>query len=103
MHVYFPDPWWKKRHKKRRVFTAELVAQIERTLQARRASSAWPATSRSTSVIRGLIAAERAVSRTEPVPRARGPSTTLDYLTQLRAEIPPRRTADLPGHLRAGD
>ncbi len=25
VHVYFPDPWWKKRHKKRRVFTAELV------------------------------------------------------------------------------
>ena len=26
VHVYFPDPWWKKRHKKRRVFTETLVA-----------------------------------------------------------------------------
>jgi len=25
IHVYFPDPWWKKRHHKRRVFTAEFV------------------------------------------------------------------------------
>ncbi len=33
VHVYFPDPWWKKRHKKRRVFTDELVAQIVRSLQ----------------------------------------------------------------------
>ncbi len=33
VHVYFPDPWWKKRHKKRRVFTADLVAQIERALE----------------------------------------------------------------------
>ncbi len=33
VHVYFPDPWWKKRHKKRRVFTEELVTQIDRALQ----------------------------------------------------------------------
>ena len=33
MHVYFPDPWWKKRHKKRRVFNDALVASIERILQ----------------------------------------------------------------------
>ena len=32
VHVYFPDPWWKKRHKKRRVFTDALVAGIERAL-----------------------------------------------------------------------
>lgn len=25
IHVYFPDPWWKKRHHKRRVFTPEFV------------------------------------------------------------------------------
>jgi tRNA (guanine-N7-)-methyltransferase len=33
VHVYFPDPWWKQRHKKRRVFTAELVAHIKRALE----------------------------------------------------------------------
>ena len=27
VHVYFPDPWWKKRHKKRRVFAEPLVAR----------------------------------------------------------------------------
>ena len=32
LHVLFPDPWWKKRHKKRRVFTPEFVAQCERVL-----------------------------------------------------------------------
>jgi tRNA (guanine-N7-)-methyltransferase len=32
VHVYFPDPWWKKRHRKRRVFTDELVSQIARSL-----------------------------------------------------------------------
>src|SRR5262249_45825303 len=33
MHVYFPDPWWKKRHLKRRVFTPEFAVQCERILQ----------------------------------------------------------------------
>jgi tRNA (guanine-N7-)-methyltransferase len=33
VHVYFPDPWWKKRHKKRRVFTVSLVRDVERTLE----------------------------------------------------------------------
>jgi tRNA (guanine-N7-)-methyltransferase len=33
LHVYFPDPWWKTRHHKRRVFTPEFAAQCERTLR----------------------------------------------------------------------
>ena len=33
IHVYFPDPWWKKRHLKRRLFTADFAVQCERTLQ----------------------------------------------------------------------
>jgi tRNA (guanine-N7-)-methyltransferase len=32
VHVYFPDPWWKKRHHKRRVLSAEFVADVYRTL-----------------------------------------------------------------------
>jgi tRNA (guanine-N7-)-methyltransferase len=33
VHVYFPDPWWKARHKKRRLFTAEFVQDVARVLQ----------------------------------------------------------------------
>jgi len=33
VHVYFPDPWWKKRHKKRRVMREAFVRDVERTLQ----------------------------------------------------------------------
>ncbi len=33
VHVYFPDPWWKKRHHKRRVMNERFVAQIHRTLK----------------------------------------------------------------------
>lgn len=33
VHVYFPDPWWKKRHKKRRVMKESFLRHLERTLQ----------------------------------------------------------------------
>ncbi|HEY1600359.1 MAG TPA: tRNA (guanosine(46)-N7)-methyltransferase TrmB [Pirellulales bacterium] len=32
VHVYFPDPWWKARHKKRRVMNEHLLRDVERTL-----------------------------------------------------------------------
>jgi tRNA (guanine-N7-)-methyltransferase len=34
VHVYFPDPWWKKRHRKRRVFTPEFAADVARAVAA---------------------------------------------------------------------
>ncbi len=32
VHVYFPDPWWKARHHKRRIMNEGFVRQIERVL-----------------------------------------------------------------------
>ena len=32
-HTYFPDPWWKKRHAKRRIFTPTFCAALHRTLK----------------------------------------------------------------------
>jgi tRNA (guanine-N7-)-methyltransferase len=34
LHVYFPDPWWKKRHRKRRLLTAEFVEACIHVLAA---------------------------------------------------------------------
>jgi tRNA (guanine-N7-)-methyltransferase len=34
LHVYFPDPWWKKRHKKRRVMRESFLRDAERTLSS---------------------------------------------------------------------
>ncbi len=31
-YVQFPDPWWKRRHQKRRVWTARFVAALRRAL-----------------------------------------------------------------------
>lgn len=32
VHVYFPDPWWKKKHKKRRVINEAFLRNASRTL-----------------------------------------------------------------------
>jgi tRNA (guanine-N7-)-methyltransferase len=34
VHVYFPDPWWKARHKKRRVMNEDFLRDVQRTLIA---------------------------------------------------------------------
>lgn len=33
IHVYFPDPWWKRRHKRRRVLNDSIAREFERTLR----------------------------------------------------------------------
>lgn len=33
VHVYFPDPWWKKRHRKRRVVNETSIRNISRVLR----------------------------------------------------------------------
>ena len=33
VHVYFPDPWWKKRHRKRRVVNAASVLNFSKALR----------------------------------------------------------------------
>ena len=34
VHIYFPDPWWKKRHHKRRLLNPDFVAQMSRTIMS---------------------------------------------------------------------
>ncbi|MAT16641.1 MAG: tRNA (guanosine(46)-N7)-methyltransferase TrmB [Planctomyces sp.] len=33
VHVYFPDPWWKKKHRRRRIFTDEFINRAVRILE----------------------------------------------------------------------
>ena len=33
VHIYFPDPWWKKRHAKRKLVDPELIRNLEKGLQ----------------------------------------------------------------------
>ena len=33
LHIYFPDPWWKTRHRKRKLFTRDFAEQCMRVLR----------------------------------------------------------------------
>ncbi len=82
VHVYFPDPWWKKRHKKRRVFNADLVASIARTLQPGGGLHIASDVQEYYQVIRELMAAD---PRFEELPALEpdSPEHDLDYLTNF--------------------
>ncbi len=82
VHVYFPDPWWKARHKKRRVFDENLVVNIERTLIS--GGDLWVATDVEEyfGVIRELVAAHPRFEL-QPLPEPKPPEHDLDYLTNF--------------------
>jgi tRNA (guanine-N7-)-methyltransferase len=82
VHVYFPDPWWKKRHKKRRVFTEALVAQIERALPPGGELHVASDVEEYFSLIRDLVAAGPRFHE-RPIPELKDPEHELDYLTNF--------------------
>jgi tRNA (guanine-N7-)-methyltransferase len=82
VHVYFPDPWWKARHKKRRVFNESLLADVERSLVDR--GDLWIASDVEEyfGVIRDLVAT-RPRFRAAAWPAVKDPEHDLDYLTNF--------------------
>ena len=82
VHVYFPDPWWKKRHKKRRVFTGTLLADIERSLVRGGALQVATDVEEYFEVMLALVA-ERPRFAPEPLPELKEPEHDLDYLTNF--------------------
>jgi tRNA (guanine-N7-)-methyltransferase len=82
VHVYFPDPWWKNRHKKRRVFAEPLVLDIERTLLPGGDLHVATDVAEYFDVIRDLMA-EHPRFIEQPSPEARDPEHDLDYLTNF--------------------
>jgi tRNA (guanine-N7-)-methyltransferase len=86
VHVYFPDPWWKKRHQKRRVFTEEFAATCARVL--RPGGTLYVATDVAdyAELVRGLVAGH-APLRELPPPAGRDPAHDLDYLTNFERKF----------------
>ena len=46
VQIFFPDPWHKKRHNKRRLIQPSFVALLIAQTEARAASCTWPPTGR---------------------------------------------------------
>lgn len=86
VHVYFPDPWWKKRHWKRRVFTPEFAAECARILQVGGRLHLATDVPEYFQVIVDLLAAQPAL-RPLPPPVPKQPEHDLDYLTNFERKF----------------
>jgi tRNA (guanine-N7-)-methyltransferase len=86
VHVYFPDPWWKTRHRKRRVFTAEFAAQCQRVLRPGGRLHVVTDVEEYYQVIGGLVAANSRL-RPLPPPDPKAPAHDLDYLTNFERKF----------------
>ena len=86
VHVYFPDPWWKKRHHKRRLWTPEFAAECARVLQPGGVLYAVTDVEEYSHVIRALGDALPAL-RFVPAPEPGTPAHDLDYLTNFERKF----------------
>ena len=82
LHVYFPDPWWKSRHRKRRVFNKPLVLSAERTLIPGSDFHVVTDVEEYFGVITELMA-EHPRFAVQPVPEPHDATHELDYLTNF--------------------
>jgi tRNA (guanine-N7-)-methyltransferase len=86
IHVYFPDPWWKKRHHKRRLWTADFVALCAGALRHGGVLYSVTDVEDYAAVIAELVAAETRL-RLIPPPQPGSPAHDLDYLTNFERKF----------------
>ncbi len=92
VHVYFPDPWWKRRHKKRRIFNAGFLAQVARVLRPGGLLHAWTDVAEYFEVMTALVA-ENADFVVLPPPTERAAAHDMDYHTSFERK---KRKLGLP-------
>ncbi len=86
VHVYFPDPWWKKRHHKRRVMNDRFVQQVARTLKADGTLHFWTDVLERYEAILELIAEQTQLDG--PLTVAERPAEhSLDYRTHFERRM----------------
>jgi tRNA (guanine-N7-)-methyltransferase len=80
VHVYFPDPWWKKRHRKRRVINDQFLTAVAAKLAPQGKLHFWTDVAEYFQDTLGLIATQ--TSLLGPVPVEERPAAHhLDYRT----------------------
>jgi tRNA (guanine-N7-)-methyltransferase len=82
VHIYFPDPWWKKRHRKRRVFCEPFVADVARVLVPGGDFHVATDVEEYFGVMRDLMAHHPEFAE-QPPPEPTLPEHDLDYLTNF--------------------
>ncbi|MCC6124714.1 MAG: tRNA (guanosine(46)-N7)-methyltransferase TrmB [Pirellulales bacterium] len=86
VHVYFPDPWWKKRHRKRRVMNEGFLKNVERTLKPGRLLHFWTDVEEYFTATLELIATSTTLLGPLEVPE-KSPEHDLDYRTHFERRM----------------
>ena len=86
VHVYFPDPWWKKRHHKRRLMNERFVRDVERTLSPGGVLHFWTDVAEYFQASLELIARSTSLGPPRDVPE-RPPEHDLDYRTHFERRM----------------
>ncbi len=86
VHVYFPDPWWKARHRKRRVLNAEFLRDVQRVLAPGGTLHFWTDVEEYFETSLALIAAETTLTGPHPV-HEKPADHDLDYRTHFERRM----------------
>lgn len=94
VHVYFPDPWWKRKHRRRRLFTDLFADRVSRVLKVGGILHMWTDVADYFEIVEALLNHHALFSRL-PAPLERPAAHHLDYRTSFERT---RRQAGLPIH-----
>lgn len=81
-HVYYPDPWWKKRHHKRRLFNDEFPQILADAVEPGGHVHSWSDVAEYFDIIRDLMDGHPEFTPLEPPP-LKDPEHDLDYQTSF--------------------
>ncbi len=82
VHVYFPDPWWKRKHRRRRVFTNKFVDLCAKVLEPGGLLHSWTDVAEYFDVISALMSHDPRFEGLPP-PEERQPAHDMDYQTSF--------------------
>ena len=91
-HVYFPDPWWKKRHHKRRLFSQQFTEILSDIVQPSGHVHSWSDVAEYFDIIQSLMDGQPDF-KTLPAPEERDPEHDMDYQTSFHRK---KRKLGLP-------
>ncbi|MFO0848699.1 MAG: tRNA (guanosine(46)-N7)-methyltransferase TrmB [Gemmataceae bacterium] len=86
VHVFFPDPWWKTRHKKRPLFTPEFAADVARVLEVGGCLHFVTDVADYFEMVTGMLKGVPAF-RELPPPDENAPTHDMDYLTNFERKF----------------
>lgn len=86
VHVFFPDPWWKSRHKKRLLFTPDFAESVLQVLKPGGRLHFVSDVQDYFEMVTGILAEVRGF-RLMPPPSENDPQHDMDYLTNFERKF----------------